>query len=148
MRTGRPRKDHRPKTLFGKKLKKLMEGKKTVQTSFDLNISYSTLRSWMRGDTTPSKTRMRSIAEYFSVSYEWLSGEAESPDAPRNALTAKQIVLLDVLMPIIARLKDKLVRTKAAAEMIRRSPEAAEAMDPKTLADEFENTDKYDGTRG
>lgn len=64
---------------MGLRLKELREikGKSQKEAAFDLGIKYSTLSSYEVGDREPSTTTLNKIAQYYSVTVDYLTGNSK-----------------------------------------------------------------------
>lgn len=81
---GRPNPPDRSKTLFGKKLGVLLDGKKRAEKSAIMGVSGESVRSYLAGETVPDVRALTLLAEKTGVDLNWLLDD--SADIPENGL--------------------------------------------------------------
>jgi len=84
--------------VLGKRLKKLREKKALNQLEFSriLNISNTTLSQYEAGNRTPSDEIKEKIADYFSVSVDYLLGRTDIIDFSENETRHTVSEIIDV----------------------------------------------------
>jgi transcriptional regulator with XRE-family HTH domain len=89
-------------SAFSESLKKLLKNSQLSQEQLAiyLDVSKSTISLWITDKTLPNIDKLKSISEYFSVSYDYLLGKQTLQTSYTKELESEILILKDKLNQI------------------------------------------------